>query len=68
LNAYILNELIEKIVVYEKVVDEDGNKSQQIDIYYKYVGNINLKQRMNYTKEDRERQTQAMALPETTVE
>ena len=68
LNAYILNELIEKIVVHEKVVDEDGNKSQQIDIYYKYVGNINLNQRMNYTKEDRDRQAQAMALLETTVE
>ena len=68
LNAYILNELIEKIVVHEKVVDEDDNKSQQIDIYYQYVGNINLKQRMNYTKEERDRQAQAMALLETTVE
>ena len=60
LNAYILNELIEKIVVHEKVVDEDGNKSQQIDIYYKYVGNINLKQRMNYTKEYREQKMQEL--------
>lgn len=32
-NFDILNELIEKIVVHEKVVDEDGGKSQQIDIY-----------------------------------
>ena len=61
LNAYILNELIEKIVVHEKVVGEDGTKSQQIDIYYKYVGNINLNQRMNYTKEDRERKMQEVA-------
>ncbi len=60
LNAYILNELIEKIVVHEKVVDEDGNKSQQIDIYYKYVGNINLNQRMDYTKEERERKMQEL--------
>ena len=43
LNAYILNELIEKIVVHEKTVDKDGTKSQQIDIYYKFVGNINMK-------------------------
>lgn len=43
LNAYILNELIEKIVVHEKTVDEDGVKCQQIDIYYKFVGNINMK-------------------------
>lgn len=31
------------MVVHEKVVDEDGGKSQQIDIYYKYVGDVNLK-------------------------
>ena len=63
-NFDILNELIEKIVVHEKVVDEDGGKSQQIDIYYKYV---NLK-KAYYTAEDREWQAQAMALPETTAE
>ena len=38
LNAYILNELIEKIVVHEKVVDEYGNKTQKVEIYYKFVG------------------------------
>lgn len=38
LNAYILNELIERIVVHEKVVDEDGNKTQKVEIYYKFVG------------------------------
>ena len=43
LNAYILNELIEKIVVHEKVTDEDGSKRQQIDIHYKFVGGINVK-------------------------
>ena len=63
-NFDILNELI---VVHEKVVDEDGGKSQQIDIYYKYVGDVNLK-KAYYTAEDREWQAQAMALPETTAE
>ena len=41
LNTYILNELIERIVVYEKTVDWDGAKSQRVDIYYKFVGYIN---------------------------
>lgn len=40
LNSCILNELIERIVVHEKTVDEDGGKSQQVDIYYKFVGYI----------------------------
>ena len=40
LNTYILNELIERIVVYEKTVDEDGSKSQRVDIHYKFVGYI----------------------------
>ncbi|PWM83042.1 MAG: hypothetical protein DBY41_00890, partial [Clostridium sp.] len=24
--------------VHEKVVDEDGNKTQKVEIYYKFVG------------------------------
>lgn len=42
-NSYeiILNELIERIVVHEKTVNEDGSKSQRVDIYYKFVGYIN---------------------------
>ena len=44
LNAHILNELIEKIVVHEKQVDEDGVKSQEVDIYYKFIGYINLRE------------------------
>lgn len=40
LNAHILNELIEKIVVHEKQVDRDGVKSQEVDIYYKFIGYI----------------------------
>lgn len=42
LNAHILNELIEKIVVHEKQVDKDGTKSQEVDIYYKFIGYINM--------------------------
>ena len=44
LNAHILNELIEKIVVHEKQVDGDGVKSQEVDIYYKFIGYINMKE------------------------
>ena len=43
LTPHILNELIEKIVVHEKVVAEDGSKSQQVDIHYKFIGCINRK-------------------------
>ncbi len=43
LNAHILNELIEKIVVHEKQIDEDGIKSQEVDIYYKFIGYINMR-------------------------
>ena len=42
LNAYILNELIEKIVVHEKMVDQDGNKTQKVEIHYKFVGYIGI--------------------------
>ncbi|MDL2293432.1 recombinase family protein [Ruminococcaceae bacterium OttesenSCG-928-D13] len=38
LNTQILNALIDRIVVHEKVVDEDGVKSQRVDIYYKFIG------------------------------
>ena len=43
LTPYILNELIERIVVHEKVVGSDGVKTQQVDIYYKFIGLINQK-------------------------
>lgn len=42
LTPHILNELIEKIVVHEKKVDEDGSKSQLVEIHYKFVGCIDL--------------------------
>lgn len=37
LNARILNELIEKIVVHEKEII-NGEKYQTVEIYYKFVG------------------------------
>ncbi len=37
LNARILNELIEKIVVHEKEII-NGKKYQTVEIYYKFVG------------------------------
>lgn len=43
LNARILNELIEKIVVHEKERSKDGTVTQQVDIYYKFIGYINPK-------------------------
>ena len=39
LNASLLNELIEKIVVYERE-RKDGVRHQRIDIYYRFVGLI----------------------------
>lgn len=39
LNARILNELIEKIVVHEKEII-NGEKYQTVEIYYKYVGMV----------------------------
>lgn len=38
LNAKILNELIDKIVVHHKTVNEAGERVQKIEIFYKFVG------------------------------
>ncbi len=38
LDTKILNELIDRIVVHEKVVNPDGQKSQRVDIHYKFIG------------------------------
>lgn len=46
LDAQILNALIERIVVHEKAISEDGNKSQQVDIYYKFIGYLPMAQWM----------------------
>ena len=40
LTAEMLNALIEKIVVHEKTIGEDGEKEQAVDIYYRFVGKI----------------------------
>jgi 3-hydroxyacyl-CoA dehydrogenase len=41
LNARILNELIEQIVVHDRVT-VDGEVRQQVDIYYKFIGMSNI--------------------------
>lgn len=40
LTAEMLNTLIEKIVVHEAVKDNEGNRVQEIEIFYRFVGNI----------------------------
>ncbi len=40
LNAPLLNELIDKIVVHQAENDEDGNRTQEIEIFYRFVGKI----------------------------
>ena len=40
LTAPLLNELIDKIVVHEATKDKGGNRLQDVDIYYRFVGMI----------------------------
>lgn len=40
LTAEMLNALIEKIVVHEKTVSDDGEKEQIVEIYYRFVGKV----------------------------
>ena len=40
LDATLLNALIEKIVVHEAEKDEYGLRTQDVDIYYRFVGKI----------------------------
>jgi len=40
LTAEMLNTLIEKIVVHEASKDDEGNRVQEIEIFYRFVGNI----------------------------
>ena len=42
LTPTLLREFIEKIVVYEPVHTEDGARLQDIDIYYNFVGKVDL--------------------------
>jgi len=41
LNARILNELIDRIVVHDREMI-DGERHQQVDIYYKFIGLANI--------------------------
>lgn len=41
LNADVLNEFIEKILIHKPQKDENGNRIQKIDICYRFIGNIN---------------------------
>lgn len=40
LNAELLNTLIEKIVIHGVTKGKDGNREQEIEIYYRFVGKI----------------------------
>ncbi|HEQ4179294.1 TPA: recombinase family protein [Streptococcus pyogenes] len=40
LNRYILNQVIDKIYVYDKE-EIDGQISQKVEIHYKFIGNLN---------------------------
>ena len=40
LTAELLNTLIEKIVIHEATIGEDGIREQDIDIYYRFIGKI----------------------------
>ena len=42
LNARILNRLIEKILVHQRGVDEDGCPMQMIKIYYRFIGRTEI--------------------------
>ena len=40
LTAELLNALIEKILIHEAIKDEDGNRVQEVEIFYRFVGKI----------------------------
>ena len=40
LTADMLNTLIEKIVIHEATKDSDGTRTQEIEIFYRFVGKI----------------------------
>lgn len=45
LDAAILNELIDKIVVHHKEKSDDGRTYQQIEIFYRFVGKLGSEER-----------------------
>jgi len=40
LNAELLNTLIDKIIIHTATKDKDGNREQEIEIFYRFVGKI----------------------------
>ena len=42
LTPTMLREFIEKIVVHESTTDEDGTRRQDVDIYYSFIGRLDL--------------------------
>ena len=40
LTAPLLNTLIEKIVVHNAVTNADGEREQEVEIYYRFIGKI----------------------------
>ena len=42
LTPTLLREMVEKIVVHECSYDENGTRRQDIEIYYSFVGKIDL--------------------------
>ena len=40
LTAPLLNALIEKILVHQSVIGEDGEQEQEIEIFYRFIGKI----------------------------
>ena len=40
LSAELLNTLVEKIIIHDATKGADGNKEQEIEIYYRFVGKI----------------------------
>lgn len=42
LNAKVLNELIHRIIIYQAQTDENGHRTQRVDIFYKFVGLVKM--------------------------
>lgn len=40
LDARVVNQLIDKIIVYEKIKDKMGKVSQLVEIHYRFINNI----------------------------
>ncbi len=38
LTAPLLNELVDKIVIHKAIDEEDGSRTQEIEIFYRFVG------------------------------